>query len=341
MVRWLPALAILATATGCGLSATWYQKYGIASQADLTKAESVSKLIDVLEKKDCDEVEAVANALARIEPPPVEAAPALAAHLDRNSCGADGLGHYNPQAAAIVRALGRLNPSLAASKVVSLLNADHGHARRDWALALQGLGYTGGEVISALEFMSANDPEEESKRAAGIALSSLKALAAQGGGSVGAAGQRGSPKAAAPSRSRSVIVALFDVQDPSKQFKPDTLEQLTEYLSTRLTQSGRFRVVPRDQLRERLVAQKTESYKSCYDQTCQIELGKAIAAEKSAAVKLLRVGSKCAITASLFDLASETTELGASTRTNCSDDALMDGMDQVARQLSGEPAAEK
>ena len=81
------------------------------------------------------------------------------------------------------------------------------------------------------------------------------------------------------------------------------------------------------------------SYKQCFDQTCQIELGKAISAQKSLAVKLLRVGGKCAITASLCDLATETTERGASTRTECSDEALMDGMDHVARQLAGEAAS--
>jgi hypothetical protein len=64
-------------------------------------------------------------------------------------------------------------------------------------------------------------------------------------------------------------------------------------------------------------------------------MGKALAAQKSLATKILRVGKRCAITSTLYDLKTETAEKSALSRTECSDDALMDAMDRVARQLSG------
>jgi len=130
------------------------------------------------------------------------------------------------------------------------------------------------------------------------------------------------------------VVAVFDIQDPSRQFKSGTLDQLTDYLSTQLTFIVGLRAVPRDQLKERLVKEKRSSYKQCYDQTCQIDIGKALAASKSLATKILRVGNKCALTTILYDLKTETAERAASAKTGCSDDQLMEGVDQLIKSLS-------
>jgi hypothetical protein len=143
------------------------------------------------------------------------------------------------------------------------------------------------------------------------------------------------PPVQVPAHARpKAIVAVFDVQDQGGRLKPEVLVQLTEYLATRLTETGVFRVVPQEQLRSRLVQEKIESYKQCYDQSCQIEVGKAIAAEKSLATKVLRVGTQCALAATLFDLKTETAETGASARTDCTENALMDGIDQIATQVA-------
>jgi hypothetical protein len=144
-----------------------------------------------------------------------------------------------------------------------------------------------------------------------------------------------SPSSGGAARSR-FIVAVFDIQDASQQLKRDTLDQLTDYLCTSVSKEAGYRVVPRQQLRERLLDEKKESYKVCYDESCQIELGKAISAQKSLATKIIRIGGRCAITSSLYDLKTETTERSASERTDCSDGGLMDGMDRIARQLAGE-----
>jgi len=142
--------------------------------------------------------------------------------------------------------------------------------------------------------------------------------------------------AAAPAApARRAIVAVFDVEDQAQVLRATALAQLTEYLATKVTQAG-FQVVPRDQLRTRLSAEKRQSYRSCFEQRCQIELGRALAAQKSLATKLLRVGGQCVLTAQLYDLKSETAERAASAKSaSCGEGALLGAIDELARQLSG------
>lgn len=141
-------------------------------------------------------------------------------------------------------------------------------------------------------------------------------------------------KVAARARStRQLIVAVFDIQDHTGTMKDKTLDQLTEYLAAQVTQRAGFKVVPRDQLRSRLGTEKVKSYRKCVDQRCQIELGKAVAAQKSLATKLLRVGKQCALTALLYDLKTEATDRAASVRTGCTEEALLAGVAKLASQL--------
>jgi hypothetical protein len=138
-----------------------------------------------------------------------------------------------------------------------------------------------------------------------------------------------------PAEPSAVIVAIFDINDASKKLEQDALVQLTNYLGTVLTQSGAFKVIPRDQLRSRLLDEKKGSYKMCYDESCQIELGRAVSAQKSLSTTLIQIGNKCAVTANLFDLKTEMTEKGASVETGCNPEELLDAIKEIARQLAG------
>ncbi len=131
----------------------------------------------------------------------------------------------------------------------------------------------------------------------------------------------------------SVVIAVFDLEDASSTFDARSLSQLTEYLASRLGEIG-FRIVPRRQLKEQLTERKSDSLQACYDESCQIELGKAVAAQKVVSSKLLKVGDRCVITSTLYDLRTETTERSATVRTSCALSALLDSMDQVVAKLS-------
>ncbi len=142
--------------------------------------------------------------------------------------------------------------------------------------------------------------------------------------------------AAAPNRP---IVAVFDLADSAKKLDAATVGSLTEYLATQLTATRRYRTVPRSQLRKRLRGEKRQSYKTCFDEACQIELGKALAAQKSLATKIIRVGEICTLASVLYDLKTETSERAATTEGGCSKKALLVSLRAQAKKLVGlEPA---
>ncbi len=144
------------------------------------------------------------------------------------------------------------------------------------------------------------------------------------------------PKVEKPEpRGPAPIVAVFDIQDDSKRYKPAQLQQLSEYLAGKLAEKGAFRVVPRDQLRSRLQQEKTQSYQQCYDMSCQIELGKAMAAERSLATKLLRFGNACSVSLTLYDLRSEAS-VGSATedQRDCTEKELLEALRRAVGRLT-------
>lgn len=131
----------------------------------------------------------------------------------------------------------------------------------------------------------------------------------------------------------AAVVAVHDIEDPAGRFSPPDLDQLTTLLTTKLAAAQQYRVVPRAQLRQQLQEQKAESYKPCFDESCQIELAKAVSAEKSLSTRIVEVGTKCAITSTLFDLKLETSERAATQKVRCDQDALVTALEAVASEL--------
>jgi hypothetical protein len=140
------------------------------------------------------------------------------------------------------------------------------------------------------------------------------------------------PASAAAPAPRKPIVAVFDLEDASGNLSIQVRDQLTEYLAVNLAANG-YEVVPREQLRAQLVAEKAKSYEECRDSACQIELGKAVAAQKTIVPKLIRAGKKCAMTISVFDLRNESREGGATRESLCEADAVFDALAALTREL--------
>jgi hypothetical protein len=139
---------------------------------------------------------------------------------------------------------------------------------------------------------------------------------------------------AGAAKSPAPIVAVFDLDDRAKVSTRELREQLGVYLAAAVTRHAGFKTVPRSQLRARLRREKRKSYRACFDQSCQIAIGKALAAQKSLAPRLIKIGKQCALTASLYDLRSEAAERAASVKTACTPEALLDAMERVAKQLA-------
>ncbi|MEQ9504450.1 MAG: DsbA family protein [Deltaproteobacteria bacterium] len=141
---------------------------------------------------------------------------------------------------------------------------------------------------------------------------------------------------AAPSRP---VVAVFDIEAKGVRFSADELGSLSDYVSAQLSASGAFEVVPRTELKRALSAQKKESYRACYDEYCQIEIGKEVAAEKSVAGSVSKFGKSCIVTLRLFDLVKATAEAAGTRRGGCSPDAVLTSLEAAVADLSKRTSA--
>jgi hypothetical protein len=135
--------------------------------------------------------------------------------------------------------------------------------------------------------------------------------------------------------SEKPVVAVFNIQPRGVPFSKRSQERLSDYLAARLAASGAWRIVPRDALRKRLLGQKKKSYRSCYDSTCQIELGRELAAQKSLSTQVMRIErGKCVVTSTLYDLKKAASEGGATAEGGCSLQAIKESLDSVAGKLT-------
>jgi hypothetical protein len=98
------------------------------------------------------------------------------------------------------------------------------------------------------------------------------------------------------------VVAVFNLVNDGAPLKPNELERLTDVLTSEMVATGRYKVVPKSQLREALQAKKKESYDACYADACQIEIGQEVAARLSLHSKISRFGPTCSLTLTLYDL---------------------------------------
>ena len=136
------------------------------------------------------------------------------------------------------------------------------------------------------------------------------------------------------------IVAVFDVEKDKRVKLPKaSLNEMANYLATRLTESGKYQVIPRDQLKKRLLGQKKKSYKQCYNQSCQIEIGKELAAEKTLSARIAKLGKRCTVSLTLYDLKKSTTEAAASQHGKCGEDDVIDSIDKALNKLFGVAAS--
>lgn len=146
---------------------------------------------------------------------------------------------------------------------------------------------------------------------------------------------RGEPIAAT-----RTLLAVFPLDSRGAPLRREVLLRLTDYLATRFAASSVYRVIPRDQLKQRLVREKTASYRACYDPTCQIEIGRELAAQKTLAARVMKIGHDCVVTATIYDLRTAASDQAAEARGSCSAEEVMSSLGEVASKLVGPPLAE-
>ena len=128
------------------------------------------------------------------------------------------------------------------------------------------------------------------------------------------------------------VVAVFEVENAA-QLGASDVSSLTDLISALIAASGAYKVAPGSELKKALKAKKAESLSSCYDEACQIEIGKEVAAAKSLSTKLSRVGDQCLVTMQLFDLREGASGKGSTSRAGCDAKALLSSVEKATKEL--------
>lgn len=142
----------------------------------------------------------------------------------------------------------------------------------------------------------------------------------------------------APARAERPVVVVFDLENRGAKLPAAVVGTLSDYIATRLAEDG-YQIVPRAEMKAALRSQKKASYRACYEESCQIELGRELAAEKTLASQVARVGRTCLVTLKLYDLRKSAAEAAGSARGKCSQDGVLESIDAALTKLSAGPSA--
>jgi hypothetical protein len=132
------------------------------------------------------------------------------------------------------------------------------------------------------------------------------------------------------------VVAVFVVKEAGGWLSKNVLESLTVFLAARMAEGKVFIVVPQAQVKAAIESQVKASFSACTDESCQIEIGRELAAQKLLQTEVIRVGNQCAITSTLFDLKLAASENSATVRVGCEEEALVGAVEQAADVLKRE-----
>jgi formylglycine-generating enzyme required for sulfatase activity len=131
------------------------------------------------------------------------------------------------------------------------------------------------------------------------------------------------------------IIAVFDLELKRVRLKKDLVEALWETLTTKLAESGAYQVVPREKLKSRLKREKRKSYKRCFAKSCQLAIGRELAANKTLSARITRVGRLCLVSLKVWDLRKATAERAAQAEGRCKEGGLLRSIKVAVAKLTG------
>ena len=146
--------------------------------------------------------------------------------------------------------------------------------------------------------------------------------------------------AASPNHVRPVV-AVFALENRGSELEPHSAERIADYIGAQLVMYGGYLVVPPAALRRALAQQKAESYRECYDESCQIEIGKEVAAEKALTGIVARIGTRCVVTLKLYDLATAAQEMAGVAKGACNEDSVLDSIERALGRMIGLPPSKR
>lgn len=135
------------------------------------------------------------------------------------------------------------------------------------------------------------------------------------------------------------VVAVMDVKTVTEgrgALDQNLMRNISDQLRIFVAQHG-VRTVDRSAqdaaFRDQVSELKADSYKGCYDDNCQIELGKALAASHILRSRITQFGKLCVLNGELIDLRAEVATGAASARGNCEEEGFLQMSEDIAKML--------
>ncbi len=132
-------------------------------------------------------------------------------------------------------------------------------------------------------------------------------------------------------------LAVMRLHDPGKVVKRKLEGQITDYLRVVAGGTGHFMVIDKsrqeESFRKLIKESKKESYKECYDTSCQIPLGMAVSADTLLRPSVSKFGKQYILTLELFDLAREASIASSTARCDGSEEGFATAVDKAVESL--------
>jgi Gamma interferon inducible lysosomal thiol reductase (GILT) len=137
-----------------------------------------------------------------------------------------------------------------------------------------------------------------------------------------------------PATAKRPIVAVFNIDGAGSGLRRSLLERYSAYLTAQVAATGAYLVTPRAKLGAALRRQKIRSYRQCHDESCQIEIGRELAAQLVLSSKVLKFGRRCVISCVLTDLRTQVHTFSVTVKGRCTKEGLMESIDKAVVKLA-------
>lgn len=131
------------------------------------------------------------------------------------------------------------------------------------------------------------------------------------------------------------IAAIYDIQLEGFSLPEAKIAALTDRFRDWVTAAMQYRVVPGEATAKALVEVKASSHDPRCDTSCKVKLGNALAANKWIETRVDRIGGKCVVSATVYDVGQEISEVYGETDNpvTCDDGGIRAGLREVAAKL--------
>ena len=128
-------------------------------------------------------------------------------------------------------------------------------------------------------------------------------------------------------------LVVFPISSKGTTLQQDVWQKLSVFLNAKMASNPNFQIVSGQATADKALAVAPADDKQCQQTGCQLGVGQALGAERVLRTKVAMFGSKCALSAVLFEVGKGVAVGGHSVTVACSEEALIGAVEEVAAKL--------